>query len=84
MIKTDYIPEEFGNIREEYRMGRGVFGNHPGLMRSLDSLSEDNRNLLILYADLGSCAKVAKVYNCNRHTIWKRVRRIREILKTKL
>ena len=50
------------------------------LKKKIMQLSQADRNILLLYIDLGSYGKVAKVFNCSATLIYQRMKATREKL----
>lgn len=65
---------EFKDILKEYERNLDVFSEDSPLIRVLDKLEQGEKNLLVLYAELGSHRKVSKIFNCSATTIQNRMR----------
>lgn len=65
---------QFKNVEAEYTNT----SNKNELMECLEKLSITDRRLLILYAELSSLRKVAKIYNCSEATIRNRLMEVKK------
>lgn len=63
----------FKNVEDEY-----IQSNRNELIECLKTLSLTDRRLLILYAELQSLRKVAKIYHCSEATIRNRLKDIKQ------
>lgn len=50
----------------------------------IKSLSDTDRTIIIMYAELKSMDKIARLFNCSKSTIWNRIRDIREKISKKI
>lgn len=69
-IEPDYIPDIIKQSENGYK-----------LMEILSTLPNDKRTILIVYAELGSIRKVAKVFNVSPSTIYNYLTEIRSNFK---
>lgn len=84
MRKTESVSKVYLNnipfsvIRSEYETVSE--DNTTNIAVVLSSLPEAERNIIIMYAELGSLKKLSKVFNCSKATMWNRVQEIRNKL----
>lgn len=72
---------KFVNILAEYDQG---IWSESKVQEAIMSLPQHERNLLILYADMGSYAKMGERLGCSGASIYKRLKPIREKLQNML
>ena len=72
-IEEEYTKDSINDDDEMYR-----------LKEVIEDLDDLDRALLIMYADEGSMAKTGKKFGVSSATIYAHIKRIREIIKSKL
>lgn len=85
-MTTDEARDIFRVAREDYRYNADVMCPDSPVMRSIkkamdEKLTEPDRNLLILYSEVGSMVKVAEMMQVSKNTLRKNINRIRSIIK---
>lgn len=73
---------ELSDILEKYKPDNDIFSEEPEYINKIKNiveykLSEPERRILILYAELGNLRAVAKVFNVSSTTIQKIIHKIR-------
>lgn len=83
LAKTSIIDEalnaKFKDIEKEYFPEDEIFDSE--IAHKLRRLSNFERRLIILYAELGSVLKLAKIFNCSHSLILYKIKNIREKVK---
>lgn len=85
-INTDEARDIFRLASGDYRYNADVLCEDDARIRAIkrvmdETLSEPDRNLLILYSEVGSMVKVAEMMQVSKNTLRKNINRIRAIIK---
>ncbi len=75
---------EFQNIQDEYTGGTGIFSEDTKLITILKELPLHDQRILILYAELCSVRKVARLFNCSSSLIHQKIKNIRKYFEKRL
>lgn len=75
---------DFSVIEREYQTSNDVFADDPPVIKHLNQLPEEDRKLLILYAETGSMRKVAPYYSKGKSTIDRRIEVIKKLMWNKI
>lgn len=67
----------FDKIEKEYMVSDDPMYDRPEMISIISQLSIDERRTIIMYAELDSKTELARIFNCSRFTIYKRINQIR-------
>ncbi|MCD8167007.1 MAG: hypothetical protein LUE93_13380 [Bacteroides sp.] len=69
---------EFSLIEQEYTLPQSILADPPQVLKILNELPLPQRRLLILYAELRSVRKIARIYHCSKDVIANEINEIRK------
>lgn len=76
---------DFNKLREEYTfLESDPFCDYSKVLKALNLLPMEEKYLVILYVEMGSHERVARVYNCSRTTIQRRTADVLQKLRNLL
>ena len=73
--------ENFSDIEQDYVYEYSIFEESVMMKRAINKLNKRDFNIIVLYAELQSLRKVAKILNISHQTIKREVDRIRKEIK---
>lgn len=83
MNKTE-LKNDLKRIKQEYTFQLDTFSNDRGLLIAMNELELTEQTILLLYAELQSYRKVAKLLNISHQAIKNEIEKIRKKIKDRI